>query len=68
MQLESDEGTLNWFPVDEINGLEMLCSAKFALKHYLGNRLLHSYALRQGCGRGEGCICGDGGVDEFLMT
>lgn len=35
MNLESDEGTLKWFPMDEINGLEMPFSAGFVLKHYL---------------------------------
>lgn len=35
MQLKSDEGTLKWFPMDEIGGLEMPFSASFVLKHYL---------------------------------
>lgn len=35
MNLESDEGTLKWFPMDEIDGLQMPFSAGFVLKHYL---------------------------------
>lgn len=35
MTLESDEGRLEWFPMEEINGLEMPFTAGFVLKHYL---------------------------------
>lgn len=35
MQLKSDEGTLKWFPMDEIGGLPMPFTAGFVLKHYL---------------------------------
>ena len=35
MQLTSDEGTLKWFPMEEIKGLEMPFTAGFVLKHYL---------------------------------
>lgn len=33
--LTSNEGTLRWFGLDEIAGLEMPFSAKFMLEHYL---------------------------------
>ena len=35
MQLTSDEGTLRWFPMEEIEGLEMPFTAGFVLRHYL---------------------------------
>lgn len=35
MKLTSDEGRLQWFAHEEINGLEMALSAKYALEHYL---------------------------------
>ena len=35
MLLKSDEGTLRWFPMEEIEGLEMPFTAGFVLKHYL---------------------------------
>jgi 8-oxo-dGTP diphosphatase len=37
---ESDEGALKWFPKSEIEDLEMPCTAKYVLHHY----------LRAGCG------------------
>ena len=33
--LSSNEGILKWFPIDEIDLLEMPYSAKFVLRHYL---------------------------------
>lgn len=35
MKLTSDEGQLQWFRHEEIGGLEMALSAKYALEHYL---------------------------------
>lgn len=35
MALESDEGELKWFPMEEISGLEMPFTAGFVLEHYL---------------------------------
>lgn len=35
MDLTSDEGRLQWFAQEEIKGLEMALSAKYALEHYL---------------------------------
>lgn len=52
MQLESDEGTLKWFPMDEIGGLEMPFSAGFVLKHYLETGR-HTAALYGGVADGE---------------
>lgn len=45
MQLKSDEGTLRWFPMEEIEGLEMPFTAGFVLKHYLetGRRTAELY-------------------------
>ena len=39
MDLESDEGTLKWFELEEIKDLEMPSSTKYAMEHY----------LREGC-------------------
>ena len=36
MLLTSDEGTLRWFPLDEVDGLPMPFSARFVMRHYLG--------------------------------
>ena len=35
MDLTSEEGRLQWFTHEEIKGLEMALSAKYALEHYL---------------------------------
>ena len=35
MALESDEGRLEWFPMDKIRELEMPFTARFVLEHYL---------------------------------
>lgn len=35
MALESGEGRLEWFPMDQIGGLEMPFTARFVLEHYL---------------------------------
>jgi len=34
-ELQSDEGELKWFDLEEIKGLEMPSSTKYAMKHYL---------------------------------
>lgn len=35
MELTSNEGVLQWFPLEELKNLEMPFSAKFAMEHYL---------------------------------
>lgn len=35
MNLASEEGDLQWFAYEEIGGLEMALSAKYAMEHYL---------------------------------
>uniref|UniRef100_UPI0040574846 NUDIX domain-containing protein n=1 Tax=Acetatifactor sp. TaxID=1872090 RepID=UPI0040574846 len=35
LELNSDEGRLQWFPIEEIKNLEMPFSAKFAMEHWL---------------------------------
>lgn len=35
MELASDEGTLKWFPVEQIRELKMPFSARFVMEHYL---------------------------------
>lgn len=35
MALESGEGRLEWFPMEQIGGLEMPFTARFVLEHYL---------------------------------
>lgn len=35
MHLESNEGELNWFPIDQINELKMPFTARFVIEHYL---------------------------------
>ena len=55
MQLESEEGTLKWFPMDEINGLEMPFTAGFVLKHYLETGR-HTASLYGGVADGEKAV------------
>ncbi len=35
MKLQSQEGILQWFPLEEIKNLEMPLSTKYAMEHYL---------------------------------
>lgn len=35
LELRSDEGTVKWFPMEEVNNLEMPFSAQFMVAHYL---------------------------------
>lgn len=35
MELNSDEGVLKWFPIEQINELKMPFSAQFVIRHYL---------------------------------
>lgn len=35
MELQSEEGILRWFDLEEINALEMPLSTKYAMEHYL---------------------------------
>ena len=35
MQLNSNEGILKWFPLEDINGLKMPFTAQFVIEHYL---------------------------------
>lgn len=52
MALESDEGRLEWFPMEQISGLEMPFTAGFVLKHYLATGR-HTAALYGGVADGE---------------
>lgn len=52
MELESDEGTLKWFDLEEIKELEMPLSTKYAMEHYLregcSNRDLYAGVVTDG--------------------
>lgn len=52
MALESGEGRLEWFPMEQIGGLEMPFTARFVLEHYLATER-RTVALYGGVADGE---------------
>lgn len=52
MTLTSDEGTLRWFPLEQIDGLPMPFSARFVMRHYLETGR-YNHALYGGMASGE---------------
>lgn len=52
MQLQSDEGILKWFSLEEATKLEMPFSAKFVMKHYVESGRFN-HALYGGVADGE---------------
>ena len=55
MPLTSDEGTLRWFPLDEIHDLPMPFSAKFVLEHYLQTGR-YTHAMYGGVAHEDGVV------------
>ena len=55
MPLESTEGTLNWFSLEELGELEMPFTAKYVVNHYLTTGR-HTDVLYGGVADGEGVV------------
>lgn len=53
MELQSDEGRLQWFPIGQIKELNMPFSAKFVMEHYLATGR-YDHALYGGIANGQG--------------
>lgn len=52
MKLESDEGILKWFELEELSDLEMPFSAKYMVEHYLSTGM-HNDKMYVGVADGE---------------